>query len=200
MALTSRDGPIASKGAAGADEIFLAVGSALSWWEGAEDELLRLFRLLNSPDEHERVARYIKLPRGRRAVMMETALQERGHLLSPAEASLVREAVDALKGLANRRNQISHGHCTSLRRKENGVVVMEGHYLVPAWNEVGPFDREIRFALTVSDILAFREEVRDARWAIVKVALDVQERLQEDEQRTVRERIAALAASASSGK
>ncbi len=197
MRLSSREGPIAPKGASSADEIFLAVGSALSWWEGAEDELLRLFRALHEPHEEERVAKYTKSMRGRRSDMMEAALTERAQLLSPSDLDSIRAAIDALKGLVTRRNQISHGHCTLQHRTENGVVVMEGHYLVPAWNEVGPFDREIRFALTVEDITSFREAVREARWAIIQVAWDLQikqqEQLQEECQKIVDEQLKIIA-------
>ena len=56
---------------------------------------------------------------------------------------------------------------------------MSGHFLVPAWNENGPFEREPRFALTALDVREFEDAVRDARWEIELVRLDAMMRAQE---------------------
>jgi len=165
---------IAAIGTSTAVEIFIAVGSALSWWESAEDILLGLYKLLQADHAPEMIPKYVKAVRGPRARMMSQAVDERADRFEGQELEIVRNATAALTALANRRNEITHGHCTEANSVVNGVTVMKGHYLHSAWHENKPIERiphnpEPRFALTADDIRSFETAVRDARWAIFEV-------------------------------
>jgi hypothetical protein len=163
-----------------ASEIYSAVGMALSWWESSEDMLLGLFKSLNDSNP-DRVKSYIKATRNVRSQMLDKDLISGSNFFNPGEVRKLPHALDSLKDMVTRRNQISHGHCSNLNFSENGIAVMSGHFLVPAYNELGPSDRtdEMRFALSADDINEFirvlrihRGVVMDAYHAIMMRAQD----------------------------
>lgn len=164
-----------------AEEIYLAVGMALSWWESSEDMLLGLFRSLND-NNPDRVAIYIKATRNVRAQMMDKDLGLRPDLLNAYEKSKIQDSINHLKDMVATRNQIGHGFCSHLNISSNNTTTMSGYFLIPAYNEHGPSDRarEMRFALSGKDIHSFiklirihRGVVMDAHFAIMQRAQDI---------------------------
>jgi|SRR5215218_8035114 hypothetical protein len=154
-------------------EIFNAVGSALSWWEGAEDELMGVYRELLADDEPSAFESYVDSPRSRRDAMLKAALQRYAHKFEGEEVERLRSAMNALGRLSEVRNQIAHGHCSNQTRTVEGEVVMAGHYLLPSLNEGSWHERSVRYAHTADTIRAFEKKVREHRSVVqdIRVAL-----------------------------
>ena len=157
------------EGTATANEIYVCVGVALSYWEASEDVLMGLFARLCRENEPVAFAAYVKAPRLVRFSMLRLAIEVYEHRLLPGEIAEVRKALNVLDKLATTRNEIAHGHVSHHTAHEDGVKVAEGNYLLPSYNENGPFERDFRFHHTADTIEQFTEKVRDARWAVMQV-------------------------------
>ncbi|WNJ89186.1 hypothetical protein [Bosea sp. 685] len=157
--MNNAEAPKLHRGADSAEEIYLAVGIALSWWEGSEDTLMGLFKLLVQNDEPVAIDAYIKSNRAGRGAMLRNALVRYERRLETASAEKILKAMKALDKLAPTRNEIAHGHCSRFKQTVNGTVVMEGHYLLPSFNEAGWHERSLRYTHTVESITAFRADV-----------------------------------------
>ncbi|HYF53201.1 MAG TPA: hypothetical protein VEA41_02970 [Salinarimonas sp.] len=164
------------EGSKSAEEIFLAVGHALSWWEAAEDAMMDLFHRLRGDQEPLAFETYVASPRAIRGRMLKSALGTCGSRLTAEEVARVRSAMVALDKLAPTRNEIAHGHCSNWTSQEDGVVVMSGFYLLPALSEGGWMRRSFRYAHTAASINAFTERVRNHRWSIVEVGITLLQR------------------------
>lgn len=162
-------GPLPTEGTPVAADIYTLVGLALSYWEASDDELMGLFGLLCRDVEPVAFAAYVRAPRAVRTSMLKLALEVYGHRLLPEEAARVTKALTRLDKLAATRNEIAHGHVSHHTANEDGVKVAEGNYLLPSYNENGPFERDFRFHHTAATIDAFKEQVRDERWAIRQI-------------------------------
>jgi hypothetical protein len=167
--------------------MFTAVGSALSYWEGAEDVLMGLFKWLCGDTEPIAVASYIQAPRKVREAMLDLAIEIHGHRMLPDETVQIRQALARLKKLAPVRNEIAHGHVSEKTetelRPEGSKIVASGLYLLPSLNEGDWHERTYRFHHTVDTIVAFQEEVRDHRWTIIQTHTAAQVRELEGEAR-----------------
>ena len=100
----SRAGVIPKVGADTAEEVFSSVGSALSWWEAAEDTRLGLFRLIVS--DSKRIKQFVGSLSFKRSELMSQALRQRPSPLTADELDKVEGALSRLDALRTRRNQI----------------------------------------------------------------------------------------------
>lgn len=149
-------------------EIYLSVGLALSWWEGSDDVLMGLFSWLCAKAEPTAFETYVASSRSVRGKMLLSALTRYKRRFLDAELAEIRSAMKALDRLAPMRNQIAHGHVGNTKRVTNGVVVMEGNFLMPSLNETGhQMRRDYRYAHTAVEIDAWRDQVRAERARIM---------------------------------
>ncbi|MEM9421578.1 MAG: hypothetical protein AAF986_03575, partial [Pseudomonadota bacterium] len=59
---------------------------------------------------------------------------------------------------------------SNMKLQSNGVLVMEGHFLVPSLNESGThIARDQRYALTATEIDEWRDLVREERAKILDI-------------------------------
>lgn len=144
----------------------MAVGRALSWWEGAEDVLMGLIRWLCQESEPTAFAAYVASPRSRRTAMLKEVLQRYEAAFSREELDIIRAGLKELDQLAATRNEIAHGHCSEFRSVIDGAVTMSGAYLLPSLNEGHWHERDMRYAHTASTIADFEAQVRAVRWRI----------------------------------
>lgn len=165
--------PLPTAGSTNPEDLYLCVGVALSYWEAAEDSLMGLFGALCKEDQPIAYASYIKAPRIVRISMLKLALNIKAHLLIKEEIAKTKKSLLDLDKLATTRNEIAHGHVSSFRSEENGLVTADGNYLLPSYNEKGPFERDFRFHHTTGTIAEFTEKVRDARWEIVTTTIEI---------------------------
>lgn len=157
-------------GTANAAEIYTSVGVALSWWEASEDILMGVFKHLCGKREPTAFEAYVAGGRSTRGSMLKGALERYPGVYLPEEMSVIREALGALNGLAAVRNQIAHGHVSKQSATHNGVIVMDGNFLVPSLNEQGDhIGRELRYALTAAEIDAWRDKVKTVRAKVLDV-------------------------------
>jgi hypothetical protein len=148
------------------EQTYLSVGLALSYWEASEDVLMGLFNWL-CQEEHVAMKAYLRSPRTVRSKFIKDALDRYNRRISDDEKSTILKSMKELDKLAQRRNQIAHGHVSDVSRSVENEEVMKGVFLMPALSESGlPALREPRYSLTSGEIDEFREEVRDHRWAI----------------------------------
>lgn len=160
--------PTPRLGTANAAEVYTSVGVALSWWEASEDILMGVFKHLCAKREPTAFEAYVAAGRSTRGSMLKGALERYSGVYLPEEIKVIRDALGALNGLAPVRNQIAHGHVSKQSATHNGVVVMDGNFLVPSLNERGDhIDREIRYALTAAEIDAWRDKVRAVRGTVL---------------------------------
>jgi len=178
-----------AKGEESAAVIYAAVGSAISWWEAAEDALMDLFGILCKDVETIAYKTYVKASRAARASMLDMAIETYGHRMLEDERSEIAAAISRLKKLSTVRNEIAHGYVSEPTISEtdaDGVttIVAEGCYLLPALSEGGWQERTPRFHHTTASILAFEEDVRDQRWTIIQAKTRMMLREQRDDQKT----------------
>lgn len=166
------------KGTATAQEIYVRVGLALSYWEASEDALMGFFGLLCRENEPVAFTAYVKAPRVVRFSMLRLAIDIYEHRLTPEEVAGVRTTLSSLEKLATTRNEIAHGHVSHHTAHEGEVKVAEGNYLLPSYNEKGPFERDFRYHHTAETIDQFTAKVQDGRWAIVQVTISIAQREQ----------------------
>lgn len=145
----------------------MAVGRALSWWEGSEDVLMGVFRWLCMEPEPTAFAAYIASPRGRRSEMLKDAFERYQARFTEQELKTIRAAMKGLDQLAATRNEIAHGHCSSHTSMVDGVQVMTGSYLLPSLNEGHWRERDFRYAHTAETIGKFEARVRELRGEIM---------------------------------
>jgi hypothetical protein len=177
---------VPASGSATAEEIYLAVGRALSYWEAAEDAVHEIYTALygrmatiSRTVQSVPLQVFLKGNRDRRNQMLKEALRENGHRILPPQCSEVIAALSKLNALAERRSQIAHGYCISTKQTVDGEVTMAGCYLIPSLVEGVHVDRtqnELKYAHTASSINEFTEEVRDVRWQLVQVRTAIMER------------------------
>lgn len=172
--------PLPELGAGTAEEIFISVGVALSWWEGSEDELMGLFKALCNDFEPIAVESYVQAPRNVRSSMLKLALKSYAHRFLEGEVAAVLDALKRLDALAEIRNQIAHGHCSNFSAQENGVQVASGHYLLPSLNEGTYHERNHGFHHIPATINAFTAEVRLHRGRIMDVSIALRMRNQDN--------------------
>jgi hypothetical protein len=170
-----------------AGDIYAVVGSALSYWEGAEDVLMGLYAMLVKESEPVAFAAYIKAPRKVRVLMLRLAIDTYCHRFLANELTAINTAIDHLDKLASVRNEIAHGHVSSCTMQEGSPdgtnrIVASGHYLLPSLNEGDWHQRTFRFHHTAETIYEFQESVRDHRWTIMQTENQVRMREQEAEQ------------------
>lgn len=167
------------KGSATAVEIYTSVGLALSWWEASEDILMGVFNLLCATREPTAFETYVASSRSVRGKMLLWAITRYEARFQPQEALAIRAAIKALDKLSPMRNQIAHGHVTNTNRTCDGVMMMEGHFLIPSLNEMGQHvTRDFRYAHTASEIDAWRDKVREERGCVMDIRLAVMSREQ----------------------
>ena len=160
--------PTLRKGSATPAEIYISVGVALSWWEGADDVLMGLFGWLCSKAEPTAFETYVASSRSARGKMLLSALGRYERRFLETELVEIRAAMKALDRLAQMRNQIAHGHVSSTKRIEDDVVIMEGNFLLPSLNEAGhQVMRDFRYAHTAQEIDVWRDRVRAERAKIM---------------------------------
>jgi hypothetical protein len=159
-------------GTPNAQEIYLWVGIALSWWEASEDILMSLFRSLIGYRDTAFFETYIAAPRGRRnQILMSVVDSGNGKLLTEVEIQQLRKAMKALDQLATTRNEIAHGHCSSVQEKRDDRVVMEGNFLLPALSEGMRVDRQRhRYYHTAKSLEEFVANVRVHRGTIMDIS------------------------------
>lgn len=161
-----------------ANQTFLSVGQALSWWEASEDVLMGLFNWLSN-QEHIAKQAYQRSPRAVRSQMLKDALSFYHRQTTDDEKSTILNGMKQLDKLAKIRNQIAHGHVSDFTQSADNEVVVKGVFLMPALNERGvPTQREPRYALTSGEIDEFREAVRDHRWEILTAQMQAMARSQ----------------------
>lgn len=170
--------PLAEKGAATAIELYLLIGQALSWWESSEDLILGLFRQLCDGVEPVGVKTFISSPRKIRYAMLETAMEIYPYRFEGSEIQSVKTALRSLDGLASKRNEIAHGHVSQFRQVNDGLVEAEGNYLLPSFNENGPFERDFRYHHTAETLEKFITDVRIHRAIIMDVWMNLTNRNQ----------------------
>lgn len=158
--------------------IFVAVGSALSWWEGAEDALMGAFRLVCGELEEAAFNIYVGSNRGQRMRMMKSALETKKGIFGEEDNQKLLTAIKALDKLSEIRNQIAHGHCADYSSTSDGRVVMQGHFLMPSFNEGVWHERSPRYAHTSATIKAFEDSVRLHRWSVIEIWMAALERKQ----------------------
>ena len=163
-------------------EIYLAVGIALSWWEGSEDVLMGVFHWLCAKAEPTAFETYVTSSRGNRGKMLLAALKRYQSRFLPDELNEIRSALKVLDKLAPVRNEIAHGHVAENTRTEDGVVVMAGSFLMPSLNEGGWHERSYRYAHTAVEIDDWREKVRTQRARIMDASFAARIREQEAHQ------------------
>ncbi|MFC5342492.1 hypothetical protein ACETK8_12595 [Brevundimonas staleyi] len=174
------DTPKPRRGSESAQDIYLSVGLALSWWEAAEDVLMGVFSFLCSKVEPTAFDTYVAGSRSVRSRMLLVALNRYQERFTSAELGEIRAAMKALDRLALMRNQIAHGHVGSRNSTVDGVVVMEGHFLLPSLNEVGHhIARDFRYSHTAADIDEWRDRVRAERARIMDAEMGARMRDQE---------------------
>jgi hypothetical protein len=129
--------PIEPKGDDTADEIYLAVGKALTTWERLDDTLGMIFGTIVRSEKGAASAAYgVVLSPASRAEMIVAAAEQTFSINDPLALQIVK-LVNDVGRLAGRRNDIAHGVVTSFsetRLEEGGgkTEVEHGHYLVPA--------------------------------------------------------------------
>ena len=171
------------QGAETAAEVYLAMGVAISWWEGSEDILMGLFKQLCFEREPTAFETYVASPRNRRGEMLKAAAKRYAARFQGSEVDQLLSAMKALDKLAATRNEIAHGHCSSMTSNVNGELVMSGHYLLPSLNEQGWHARSPRYAHTPKTMEIFTQAVRYQRGVIMDISLAMMLREQEIHQR-----------------
>jgi len=127
-----------------------------------------LFSWLCAKAEPTAFETYVASSRSVRGKMLLSALTRYKRRFLDAELAEIRSAMKALDRLAPMRNQIAHGHVGNTKRVTNGVVVMEGNFLMPSLNETGhQMRRDYRYAHTAVEIDAWRDQVRAERARIM---------------------------------
>lgn len=158
------------QGSDSAKEIYLSVGVALSWWESSEDIIMGVFRDLCGKDEPVAFETYVKSNRATRTRMLRTALEKYPGRFTKEETVLILRALVKLDKLAKKRNQIAHGHVSKQTSRRDGVIEMQGNFLVPSFNESGDrLMRDQRYALTAAEIDEWRDLVRAERASIIDI-------------------------------
>lgn len=182
---------ISVSGSETAAEIYLAVGRALSYWEAAEDAVHDLYVTLCGQvatecgtEQPALTAVFLLASRNRRYAMLREALKGKPHKVTSSELTEINDLLRSLDKLAERRNQIAHGYCVSMRGTKDGGVVYEGNYLIPSLVDGMPIDRSLKplkYAHTALTIDAFTEEVRDVRWGLIQLKSKLMDRTNEFE-------------------
>lgn len=159
------------QGSETAIEIYTAVGIALSWWEGSEDIIMGVFKALCGAKEPVAFDTYVRSGRAARLKMLKDALSKYPGYFTKDETADILSAIGTLNGLVQTRNQIAHGHVAKMRVESDGVLEMDGHFLVPSLNEKGQhMFRDSRYALTAAEIDEWREKVRAERAKIMDIS------------------------------
>ena len=168
-------GLVQREGSLTAEEIYMAVGVALSWWEASEDMLMGLFGWLCGATEPTAFETYVAASRSARTKMMSSALVRYEARFLPDEVLLIRSSMRALEKLASVRNQIAHGHVVNVSTVRDDVLTMEGNFLVPSLNERGRhIARDLRYAHSASEIDAWCIQVRHERGRVMDSMLAAQ--------------------------
>ncbi len=169
------------QGTGTAIEIYTFVGFALTAWELSEDALMGLFSLLCKENEPIAFASYVKAPRSVRSSMLRLCLEVYNHKIGPNESKSIMDSITKLDKLAAVRNEIAHGSVCSLREHIDNQVIADGHYLLPSFNEQGPFEREYRFHHTSTSIQQFEQSVQIERRKILEIINSIRLREQSAE-------------------
>lgn len=167
------------KGASSAEAIYLAVGLALSYWEGTQDNILGIYRVLISSGEEGSITKFIEGTRARRAKTLNSLLIKGPSILFADEADKLMTALSELHGLVDARNKIAHGHCSRHRSKTNGIVMVDGFVLSPAFNRGEWIERSTDMSLDDFEINEFTKSVRKIRGVVMDVHHRLALRLQE---------------------
>jgi hypothetical protein len=165
-----------AKGSENAQDIYVSVGVALSWWEASEDMLMGLFRILCKDREPTVFELYVGSPRGRRNEMLKAAIKRHQSRFQVDEINQIKAAIKALDRLASIRNEIAHGHCADVNNKVDEQTVMKGYYLLPSLNEGFWHERSPRFAHTIESINEFTAAVRHHRGIVMDIQFAILER------------------------
>ncbi|WP_156359829.1 hypothetical protein [Sphingomonas sp. Leaf10] len=160
-------------GAKTASEIYQLVGSALSWWEASEDEIMGLFRLLCMPGEPVAMQTFVASSRSVRYRMLQEAMIKYSGRIDAERIAKVKAALVALNRLAQTRNQIAHGYVGEHNHKVGDEVVASGNYLLPSYNEAERIERQFRYSHVPKTIASFIADVRHQRGEIMDVADEV---------------------------
>jgi hypothetical protein len=112
-----------------ADQIYLAVGWALSKWESFESVLANLFRYVVNADFDSAAAAYGSIISSQSRLEAILAAARAAPAVSPSMLSELATLLDHIGKLAGRRNEIAHGVVTHFTGPETAD---HGYYLVPA--------------------------------------------------------------------
>lgn len=129
-----------------------------------------IFRQLCATKEPVAFEAYVRSGRAVRIKMLKDALAKYSGYFTEDETAEMLDAIGNLNGLAQIRNQIAHGHVAKMRVESDGVLEMDGHFLVPSINEKGQhMFRNSRYALTAQEIDVWRQQVRAERAKIMDI-------------------------------
>ena len=163
--------PIPRQGSPKAEEIYTAVGVALSYWEASEDMLMGLFKLLVFDMEPTAFDAYVSSSRGRRNDLLKSVMGRYKHKFKDGEIEQIDGVIKALSRLAEARNEIAHGHCTEAQGSAGEAALMSGNYLVPSFHAEKWLERStaFRYAHTAETIYKFVADVREQRGIVMDV-------------------------------
>lgn len=161
--------PALKMGADRPDELYVAVGLALTTWEQCEDILMGLF--VNMCGGAASLAAEWYVDTKSREVRIKTlnrALErhQRGIGLDKLPDELFasfKSALKETKDLADIRGKIAHSSCTKVTATLNGKLSLEGYFLIPALNEIGTRNLALRYALNPADVADFTARATTCR-------------------------------------
>ena len=168
-AMAKKSSKLTAKGADTAQELYVLIGAALSWWESSEDMILGIFRQLCDDIEPVAVASFIRANRSTRYSMLKIAIETYHFRFDEGETATVSKSLRELAKLASGRNEIAHGNVASYSAKDGDAVVAEGNYLMPSFNEGEYHERSFRYHHTPQTIEAFVTQLRHWRGHIMDV-------------------------------
>lgn len=164
--------PAVREGSLTANEIYLSVGLALSWWEASEDMLEMLFMHLCGMQEPIAMETFRVAPRPARSAMIRSALKHHVSRVTLEETSTVLGALKRLEKLSAMRNEIAHGHVSNVSVSADGVLTMRGNFLTSTLSPSGLLasrEDNKKYAHTALEIDEWRDKVRDQRGRIMDV-------------------------------
>ena len=164
--------PPLREGSPTAQEVYLSVGIALSWWEASEDMLEMLFLQICGAPEPVAAETFRVAPRKSRGMMIKSALKHHASRATPEETSIVIDAMKKLDKLAPKRNEIAHGHVSNINETIDGHIVTRGNFLSSTLDPLGRISsREAnkKYAHTAAEIDEWRDKVRHERGKIMDV-------------------------------
>ena len=133
-----------------------------------------LFTQLCKAKEPVAIETFRVAPRQSRTVMIKSALKHHPSRLTREEASIVINALKNLDKLAPTRNEIAHGHVSSITESIDNHIMMRGNFLFSTVNPLGhTASREAnrKYAHTAAEIDEWRDKVRHERGKIMDIFL-----------------------------